>query len=137
MSKIILIPNLAGLSGRGEPSRPHLGLISLATVLKGGGYDVEIVDVNQLEKGASLEAMRDAIIGKTPAIVGFSTMCDRYLTTLKLARVCKAANPDLKIVLGGPHATITDQATLEAFPFIDVIARGEYEQSIQRRIRRH
>ena len=131
MSKIILIPNLAGLSGRGEPSRPHLGLISLATVLKGGGYDVEIVDVNQLEKGASLEAMRDAIIGRNPAIVGFSTMCDRYLTTLKLACACKAANSDLRIVLGGPHATITDQATLEAFPFIDVIARGEYEQSIQ------
>jgi len=130
MAKIILIPNLTGPFVPGEPNRPHLGLISLATVLRNGGYDVEIVDVNQVEKGASLAAMRDAIMCKNPAIVGFSTMCDHYLATLKLARACKAMNTDLKIILGGPHATITDQATLEAFPFIDVIARGEYEQSI-------
>ena len=69
-------------------------------------------------------------MAENPDIVGFSTMCHQYHTTIRIARACKDANPDLKIVLGGPHATITDMETIEAFPFVDLIVRGECEQNI-------
>jgi len=131
MAKIVLIPNLAGEPGQTPSLRPPLGLISLATVLKRDGFeDVEIFDLNPLLPNHSYEQLCDAIMARSPAVLGFSTMCDNYLSVLKLAGGCKRQAPGLKVILGGPQATVTDAETLQTFPFIDVIARGECETNI-------
>ena len=133
MTKVVLIPNpnLAIDVGSALPeSHIPLGLVSLATILRRDGFDVEILDINRIASEYSYAGVAEAIIARDPSIVGFSTMCGGYPATVRLARRCKALKPEVRIIFGGPQATATDERSIEAFPFIDVIARGECELSI-------
>jgi radical SAM superfamily enzyme YgiQ (UPF0313 family) len=69
-----------------------------------------------------------------PGLVGLSAMAWQYETCLKLARLIKSLLPDVKIVIGGYHATLMSEeiaASPEA-PLIDFIIRGEGEESCRR-----
>jgi radical SAM superfamily enzyme YgiQ (UPF0313 family) len=107
-----------------------VGLISLATVLHNAGVDVESIDIKAISSDTSFNNVPEAIMKKDPDIVGFTTVCTFYTITLRLARRCKELKPGVKIVLGGPQATFSDRATLEVFPYVDVIVRGEAEGTI-------
>jgi hypothetical protein len=45
--------------------------------------------------------------------VGFSSRCDNYLNSLRIAAELRQMRPQVPIIFGGPQATITDTATLE------------------------
>jgi len=55
--------------------------------------------------------------------------CNTYLVvrTLELA---KKVNPDILTIVGGQHFTATAQESLETYPEIDVIIRGEGELTL-------
>lgn len=133
MSEIILVPNPNVFRNQmmvePEPYVP-LGLISIATVLKNTGKMVKIVDINKVAKNISCGQAAELIMANKPTAVGFSTMCNQYATTIQIAQECKKIRADLSVIFGGPQATITDVATLEAFPFVDLIVRGECEETI-------
>ena len=131
--KIVLVPNpnVAFSQGQTVGNRyVPLGLLSVATVLKHAGFDVRIVDINR--DSLCLDARRSAegISGEDPDIIGFSTRVDEYPRTLQIAEECKRKRPDSLILFGGPQASATDVATLTAFPFVDLIVRGECEEAI-------
>ena len=42
----------------------------------------------------------------------------------------KRARPDVPIMFGGPQASVVDVPTMEAYPFVDFVVRGEAEQSL-------
>src|SRR3989338_2707038 len=65
-----------------------------------------------------------------PDILGFMTEADSYHHVLAISKECKKLMPRTTIILGGPHASVTDYETLRNFPFIDLIVRGEGEASI-------
>jgi radical SAM superfamily enzyme YgiQ (UPF0313 family) len=65
-------------------------------------------------------------------VFGFSTICGSYPLTLRLARTVSETHPDASIILGGPQASVVDVATLESFPFVDLIVRGEAEETLPR-----
>ena len=127
--RVLLIPN-PGIMYNRPSSQVPVGLISIATVLRNADVDVEIIDINAIASDSSFNNVPEAIMKKNPDIVGFSTMCTFYHITLCLARRCKELKHDVTIVLGGPQATFSDRATLDAFPYIDVIVRGEAEGTI-------
>ena len=127
--KVLLISNPCILYNRLNSQVP-VGLISLATVLHNAGVDVEIIDIKAISSDTSFNHVPEAIMKKDPDIVGFTTVCTFYTITLRLARRCKELKPGVKIVLGGPQATFSDRATLEVFPYVDVIVRGEAEGTI-------
>ncbi len=127
--KVLLIPNPVIELGRPEPYVP-LGILSLATVLKNDGFDVQILDVNEICDDVSYGAMPEAICACEPDIVGFSTWCNYYLDVIKAAATVRKKLPHVKIMFGGVQATHTDKATIEAFPQIDVVARGECDHTI-------
>ena len=62
-------------------------------------------------------------------IFGFSSICSSYPLTLRLAQEVKRINPDTKIIIGGPQATVVDVATMVAFPCVDIIVRGEADET--------
>src|SRR4029079_16623547 len=62
-------------------------------------------------------------------IFGLSSICSSYPLTLRLAEAIRRRNPRAKIILGGPQASVVDVATLRAFPCIDVIVRGEADDT--------
>ena len=61
---------------------------------------------------------------------GFSTICSSYPLTIRIARDVKRSHPGSLVMLGGPQASVVDVASLEAFPFVDFIVRGEADETL-------
>lgn len=62
-------------------------------------------------------------------VYGFSSICSSYPLTLRLANEIKRLNPNAKVILGGPQASVVDVATMRAFECIDFIVRGEADET--------
>jgi hypothetical protein len=56
--------------------------------------------------------------------------CNTYVAARTL-QTAKKVNPDILTVTGGQHFTATAQESLEEYPEIDVIVRGEEEQTLK------
>jgi len=120
-----------------------VGILSLAAVLEAKGLQPAVVDLNRVY----YEWLRDSNRDKTDFcgyagarfaardfdgfdFFGFSTVCSSYPVTLRIAAEVKRAHPNSVVVLGGPQASVVDVPTLRAFPSIDLVVRGEAEQTL-------
>jgi radical SAM superfamily enzyme YgiQ (UPF0313 family) len=122
-------------------NHPPLGVLSLAAVLEEKGIPHQLFDLNRLfyewicnespggEGGFFPLAVR-ALQSVHANVYGFGTISSSYPLTVRLAREVKRAHPDAAIVFGGPQASAVAVETLEAFPFVDVVVRGEAEQTL-------
>jgi radical SAM superfamily enzyme YgiQ (UPF0313 family) len=126
---------------RDEVCQPQLGVLSLAAVLERHGLAPSIIDLNRLffalaDAGnpGDLDDFVAIAAGKITAaeadVYGFSTICSAYPITVRIAREVKRLRSDSVIVLGGPQASVVSRQTLEAFPWVDFILRGEAERSL-------
>jgi len=121
--------------GRVEPPS---GILTLAALLR-PIYEVRIIELNLIwnetcrSSERFLKMATDAIAETGSEIVGFSSICGTYPTTVRLASHVSQLLPRSRIVFGGPHASVVDVATLGAFPFVDAIVRGEAEQTFRAR----
>lgn len=117
---------------------PPLGILSIAAVLCEKGIISQVVNLNKL----FFDFLKCNENEKTPDLLTFavkhikslsfdilslSTICSSYPLTLRLAQEIKKFNPYIKIILGGPQASVVDISTMKAFPSIDIIVRGEGE----------
>jgi ribosomal peptide maturation radical SAM protein 1 len=69
------------------------------------------------------------ILAAAPRVVGFTTTHSQRVPCLVLAKMVKARNPCLAIVFGGGHCEGPMGAALHrAFPWVDVVVRGEAER---------
>jgi radical SAM superfamily enzyme YgiQ (UPF0313 family) len=116
---------------------PPLGLVSLGTTLRQAGHQVAIIDLvlairnNSLSLGATIYEDSVAIIlQEEPDMVCFSVQCTTFPAVLQIAKRLKIKNPALLIVLGGHDVSFVDQTTLEKFPWIDLVVRGEGERTL-------
>lgn len=64
-------------------------------------------------------------------LIGFSTYIWNLNETLEVCQVLKIANPNLKILLGGPEVTFDGEKILKNHPYIDFIIYGEGEESFR------
>lgn len=117
--------------------QPHLGLLSLVAVAGGAGYEGTLYDPKLLLSQKTLsfdgslyrEIARD-LLRKEPDVVGFTTLGCNFICTLKVAAHVKSMNPEIPILLGGPHATILAGEILKRFPQFDVVVRNEAELTL-------
>ncbi len=107
-------------------SQPPMGLSLIAAVLEKEGYQVAVVDASALK--LKPEDIVPYVIDAD--IVGLTAMTPTVNTAISIARYLKKAHPDLTIILGGAHATLLPNETLVGAPEIDVVVRGEGEQTI-------
>jgi len=70
------------------------------------------------------------ILDQEPRILGFSSMCNSYPAALRIAQECKRLAPKSLVIFGGPQASVTSEATIKAFPFVDIVVRGEGEETL-------
>lgn len=122
MMKITLInPTQTGVY-----SQPPLGLALIAAVLEREGYQVTVVEANafKLRPEDVVQQVNEA------DIVGLTAMTPTINSAIAIAKQLKKAHPNLSIVLGGAHATLLPEETMAAVPEIDIIVRGEAEQTI-------
>lgn len=81
------------------------------------------------EQAASfVELCADAVLADAPRIVGFTTAFTQSVASLVLARRLKQRDPSLHVVFGGHNCDGAMGAALHrAFPWVDVVVRGEGE----------
>jgi anaerobic magnesium-protoporphyrin IX monomethyl ester cyclase len=113
---------------RGEASWPPLGLLYMATVLKEKGLGVSILD--QPAKGYSIEDTVRWVEGEDPDVLGFSGLSMSGRTAALTSIEVKKTLPDLPIVFGGLYATFNAERVLGKYPSVDIVARGEGEETI-------
>lgn len=121
-------------------SRSQLGILSLAAVLEGIGDRPDIIDVNRtylrfIETSSShsvnfADFLASAIVEKDAELYGFSSICSTYPLSVRVAESVKKLRPNATVLFGGPQASVVDVETLIAFPFVDLVLRGEAETSL-------
>ncbi len=113
-----------------------LGLINLATALKNSPHQVVVMDFvlairqRTLKMGKKIYGdCAERILDEAPDLVGFSAQCTTYPAVVQICKKIKNKRPDVKIVIGGHNASFVDRLTLERYPFVDCIVRGEGEMT--------
>ena len=104
---------------------PPLGLLYIAAVLEREGIPVEIVPSNVL--GLGWKDIERKIRADKPDIVGVTITTENRFQSFRLIRLAKRAFPGTLTVLGGPHASMAAEDSLEHIPELDVVVRGEGE----------
>jgi len=104
-------------------THPPLGLCYIQSCLDKAGYtDSKIVDAYN-----SYDEIKKIIKDYNPDIVGISCFTMYRGSSFKLAKLTKKIKPDVKIILGGPHATFMWEQIMKNFDFVDFIVVGEGE----------
>ncbi len=115
----------------GEYMPPPLAMLQLAAFLeeRGDDWDLEVVD-SQAE-GLDWKALERRIASYDPDLVVVSSLstCNAY-TVVRTVGLVKKIDPTIKTVVGGQHFTALAQQSLEEYPEIDFIIRGEGELTL-------
>lgn len=120
---------------------PQLGVLTLAAALEAAGEAPELFHLDRryyefLAEGsrgglANFPAwLAERLAEQRADVYGFSTICSSYPLTIRIAEALKRRRPGAQVLLGGPQASVVDRETLEAFPFIDFVLRGEADQTL-------
>jgi len=111
-----------------------LGLINLATALKNSPHQVVVMDFvlairqRTLKMGKNIYGeCAERILEEAPDLVGFSAQCTTYPAVVQICKKIKNKRRDVKIVVGGHNDSFVDRLSLERYPFVDCIVRGEGE----------
>ena len=115
----------------GEYLPPPFGIIQLAAYLEREVKDLEIEVLDCTAQQLGWSEIGRKIESFNPDIVGASAFatCNVYLV-LRTLEIAKGVDPDILTVTGGQHFTVTAQESLEKYPEIDAIVRGEGEETI-------
>lgn len=117
--------------------QPHLGLISLISVIERAGhkgilYDPKL-DIHQGKFGIDKHLYYNIarkIQEFSPDVIGFTSLGCNFICTAKIAQYIRTEAPHIPILLGGPHATVLDRVILNKFSQFDIIVRNEAERKI-------
>jgi len=114
----------------GEYLPPPYGLIQLAAYLEREVKDVQLEVLDCNAEKVDWKGMEKRIESSNPDVVASSSLatCNTY-AVVKTLETAKRIAPNALTVTGGQHFTATAQESLKAYPEIDVIVRGEGEQT--------
>jgi len=130
----------------------QLGVLTLAALLRTQNYVPRVINLDDLffefvrldksrpsvnhdwlDGSQPRETFFSFVAEHLPAdgfdVYGLSSICSSYPLTLRLAQELRRRNPHARIILGGPQASVVDVATMRAFPCIDIIVRGEADDT--------
>lgn len=106
-----------------NPFSPPLGILYLSSMLEKNDHNVEVLDysaspVNESELSRKIRSV-DA--------VGMSITTSSLEPSLKLAKFIQENDPDIPLIIGGPHCTlIPDRSILDFNANICVVGDGEF-----------
>jgi len=108
------------------PVFPPLGVLYLASALENAGHDAEIIDFF-VDKDPYVAI--DKSINHSDAI-GLSVDNVSFRESAKIAQYIKNKDPDLPIIIGGPHCTLNKEQSLVNISTADVSVNGDGEHAI-------
>ncbi|MHA2269898.1 MAG: B12-binding domain-containing radical SAM protein [Promethearchaeota archaeon] len=105
---------------------PVLSLLHLASYLEKERYKVDILDLNLklLKNKLILQVIKE----KNPIIIGITSTIASIYEAYRLAKLIKSSF-NIPLVIGGAHATFSDQEILNESKF-DIVVRGEGEETL-------
>jgi len=108
---------------------PPIGLLCLSSLIKIHGYRVSVCDLGfeDFSRAGFVAHLRS--LAKAPLMVGICVYTEAATESLEIASLSKQAFPEVKVVLGGPHATFCYEELL-AHECVDFVVRGEGESKI-------
>ena len=105
-----------------------IGLAYLAGYLREHGYQISIIDFNVTEM-TDLE-FEDHLKSKNWVVVGVSFMTNQFAEAKNIISKVKKKTPSIPIVVGGVHVSSIPERSFDELPGIDVVAKGEGEQTL-------
>ncbi len=120
----------------GEYVPPPLGILTLASYIEAEEEDIDIEVVDCQAERLDWSGLERRIASFRPDIVAPSGLssCNAY-AILRTAELAKKVAPEAKTVLGGQHFTALSEETLERYPFVDIVVRGEGEKTLAALVR--
>ena len=112
-----------------EFPKPSYALMSMGAVLKEAGMEVEVLDL--LSARYSLKKIEARLERYKPDLIGITSVTMNFPMAVKTLQYCKTLRPQATAVIGGPHATFTATETLRSYPEVDIVVRGEGEETIR------
>lgn len=112
------------------------GTMLLATKLLGAGFNVEILRYYEIKSYDSgdyykfIDDITNKIISINPKCVSFYALWPDFHVILRIAQRVKEENPAIVVVMGGPQASATAHAIMEAMSFVDYVSTGEGEKTV-------
>jgi len=103
---------------------PPLGLLYIAAALQQNGIDVRLIEARAM--GLSHDEVIEQIKNENPDFVGITAITARIDAALYLSTKIKQFNPDIKVILGGPHVHFEHRSVINE-PSVDFCVRGEGE----------
>jgi radical SAM superfamily enzyme YgiQ (UPF0313 family) len=107
-------------------SPPPLGLAYIASMLR-QSHEVKIIDSNILNY--TIGDVERELRSFNPDVVGITSVTPSIYEAYKVAETAKKVREDCIVVLGGPHATFMPRQTMEECKYIDIIVKGEGEET--------
>lgn len=107
---------------------PPLGILYLSAMIRrrfGDQFDIQIIDTGRMNIKEAAAALRRY----APDYVGISAMSCEADLMRECAALAKENNARVKVLAGGPHASIAGERLLDD-PNIDFVVSGEGEQTI-------
>jgi len=113
-----------------ESKKGHLPLLSIgyiAAYLERGGYHVKIIDAIALN--ISEYETVDLVLKENPDAAGITTVTSSRFSAIKIIKLIKEKNKNLFIFAGGRHFHSVSKESLTDIPCLDLIVRGEGEET--------
>jgi radical SAM superfamily enzyme YgiQ (UPF0313 family) len=124
----ITLVNPPQTTGAPESGFIPLGIGYLAAVLEEDGYAVDVIDC-QVQQHTQRE-LENELAQLQPDVIGITSTTLTYKSATEIVKTAKEACPNSLTILGGPHVTVLDEQTLNEQPEVDIVVRGEGEQTI-------
>jgi len=110
-----------------ETPSPPLGLAYLGAALEQAGVQVKILDYAVYPYRR--DALESVLKKFKPHVAGATAVSMTFDHAKQVLKNVKAIDSHVLTVMGGPHVTFCARETLETFPGLDVVVRGEGEET--------
>jgi anaerobic magnesium-protoporphyrin IX monomethyl ester cyclase len=105
---------------------PPLGLLYLGAILEQDGHKVEVLDYHM--EDVSQEQLKNSLTSSDA--VGMTIYTYDRKPAQDISKMVKELDPDIPILIGGPHCIFHQSQSLSDFPDVDISATGEGEHVI-------
>lgn len=105
--------------------RPPIDLMYSAASVEAAGCECKLVDYPAESRG--WDALREDFRAFNPDVIMLSITTPSLHKDVEAARLAKELRPDVLTVAKGAHFHVLDRESLEQYPMLDCVIRGEYE----------
>jgi radical SAM superfamily enzyme YgiQ (UPF0313 family) len=87
---------------------PSLGLLKIASALEAGGCRVDVLDLSGIENYG--DALEHCLSSKDYDAIGITSTTPQLPAAMHVLAVIRDVRPDVRVILGGPHVTLSYSA---------------------------